>query len=415
VDTLNYRITILGGEKMPTTLLERFGRKLRIGMVGGGLDSVIGETHRFAFNLDGMYELVAGCLSIDNEIAQTSARQLFINPERSYTDYVQMANEEASRDDGIDVIVNCTPPNLHLPVAQTFLDKGIHVISEKPLTHNIEDSIRLRDVVRKSDKAFILTHCYTGYPLVREMKSMVCEGKLGKIRMVDAEFSCGAPGVALEEPIRSKRHWHSLPEIAGKESMLGEMGSHAHNLACFILDSNVSEVMADLSIHAEHREVFDNAYLNVKFENDAIGRIWNSYVAIGRMHGLSIRVIGEKGALNWFEEEPEYLWYYPLGKAAIRYERGLDELSPLGLGGNRIRPGHPEGYLAAFAVIYKDAANYIISKELGMSLKELEETQGFPFCLPTVEDGFHTIELIDSARKSNDKGNIWIDTKSATN
>src|SRR6185312_5735715 len=215
-------------------LLERLGRRLRLGMVGGGADSVIGATHRIAFRLDGAYDLVAGAMSIDPEIAVRTGRMDLLEPDRIYTDFAAMAEREAERADGIDVVVIATPPQIHFEVARTFLERGIHVICEKPLTRTAEEAQRLVDAVAGSGRLFLLTHTYTGYPMVREARALVRGGALGRVRMIEGEFASGDPGLAVEPDDPARRHWNLRPESMGRAVMLGEIGSHLHNLAGYI-------------------------------------------------------------------------------------------------------------------------------------------------------------------------------------
>lgn len=386
---------------MSDTLLTRFGRRLRIGLVGGGRDSVIGRTHLLAMRADGYYDLVAGAMSIDPEMAQASARAELIAPERTYTDYRDMAQREAAREDGIDVVAIATPPQLHFAVAKEFLERGIDVICEKPLCRDLDEALRLKEIVRQQDRLFCLTHCYTGYPVVRHAREMVMSGELGRIRLIEGELCAGDPGVSVEPADPAKRHWRFRAASMGKGTILGEVSSHAHHIVSYVTGLAVTEVSAELSTFVERREVYDNAYVTARFENGARGRIWGSYVAAGNDHGLSFRIFGEKGGLTWIQEDPEVLWFKPIGGAAIRLARGYDFLSPAAAAATRLRPGHPEGYALAFANLYSDFAQAVMSKRLGLP------HEPFSARVPGIDAGVAVMALIDAAVKSNEEQGAW--------
>jgi predicted dehydrogenase len=375
-------------------LLERFGRRIRIGMVGGGVDSVIGSTHRMGMRLDGLYELVAGAMSIDPEIALQSARGDLLAPERSYTDYRVMAEQEANRPDGIDAVVIATPPQTHLDAARVFIERGIHVLCEKPMTATAAEAELLVQHVGNSDVLFALNHCFTGYPLVREARALVAAGAIGRVTLVDMDFPCGEEGVAREPADPAHRHWRFRADAMGPAAILGELGTHAHHMAYYVTGLDVETVSARLSTIANGREVYDNAYLTLELEGGATGRIWNSYVAIGNQHGLGFRIFGEDGGLIWRQEEPEVLWHQQLGVPARRIDKGLDGLSDASLQATRFRPGHPEGYALAFATMYRDFGRGLIAKQLG------EDPEPFIRALPTVADGLRTLRLYEAAERS---------------
>jgi predicted dehydrogenase len=373
---------------MSVPVIERLGRRIQLGMVGGGADSIIGETHRIAFRIDGLYELVAGALSIDPAIAAASARAELLDPERSYLDYRTMAEREAQREDGIDAVVIATPPQTHLEIALEFLRHGIHVICEKPMTSTAAEAQQLADAVAASDRLFVLTHCYTGYPMVRQAREMVRAGALGAVRLVEAEFAGGDPGVAREPENPAQRHWRFRAASMGEAAILGEVGSHAHNIAEYVTGRRARRVAARLDTIAARREVYDNAYLTVEYEGGAVGRLWSSYVAVGSEHGLSFRIFGDDASLEWRQEESEVLWHRALGGPATALTRGSDGLASSSLRSTRFRPGHPEGYALAFANLYRDFAMRIAGER---------DEDGL---LPTAEDGLATLRLIEAAARS---------------
>ena len=378
--------------------LVRFGRRIRVGLVGGGLDSIVGTTHRLALRADGLYELVAGAMSIDPDVARATGRSDLLAPDRIYVDYREMAAREAARDNGIDVVVVATPPNLHLDVARAFLEHGVDVVCEKPATASAAEARELAWAATEADRLFVLTHCYTGYPMVRQARAMVQAGTLGRIVIAEAEIATGDPGLARVPNDPDTAHWNQRPDAMGKAVILGEVGSHAHQLVRYVVGSDVRQVSAQLHIVSAGREVYDNAYLTVELDNGAIGRLWSSYVATGNEHGLAFRVYGTEGALLWRQEESEILWHQRFGASAIRLSRGLPELTDVSLWATRLRPGHPEGYVLAFANLYRDFGHAFLARALGEPHEELMAL------LPGVEDAVATLELIEAAERSHDAG-----------
>ena len=386
---------------MSDDLLRSFGRRLRLGLVGGGRDSVIGRTHLVALRADGFYDLVAGAMSVDPEIARSSARAELMAEDRIYTDYRDMAQKEAARADGIDAVVIAAPPQLHFPVAAEFLSRGIDVVCEKPLCRDYAEALRLKELIRKHERLFCLTHCYTGYPMVRQARAMVAAGALGRIRLIEGELCAGDPGVSTEPDDPAKRHWRFRAASMGKGAILGEVASHAHHIVSYVSGLDALEVSAELTTFADRREVYDNSYVTVRFAEGARGRIWGSYVAAGNDHGLSFRIFGEKGGLTWVQEEPEVLWHKPIGAPAIRLARGYDMLAPDAAEATRFRPGHPEGYALAFANLYSDFAKAQMAKALGRPY------QAFMDRIPGIEDGVKVMALIDAAVRSQEDRGLW--------
>ena len=383
--------------------LPSFGRRLRIGLVGGGADSVIGRTHLLAMRVDGLYELVAGSMSIDATIAAKSAARELIVPERCYRDYREMAEREAKRKDGIDVVAIATPPQTHQSIAETFLRHGIDVICEKPMTRDLAEAKALARTVAATGRLFCLTHCYTGYPMVREARAAVLAGLIGRVRLIESELSAGDPGVAREVADPAKRHWRFRRESMGPAALLGEVGSHAFNLTTFITGLRATAVSAHMATIAQAREVFDNAYLTLRYEKDVQGRLWASYVAAGNDHGLWFRIFGDQGSLTWHQEDAEYLWHKPIGGAAVRLARGYDALSSDSLAGTRLRPGHPEGYVLAFANLYAEFAAALIAKRLS------QPYDAYLRLVPGISDGMAVMAMIEAAQRSHDGNAVWAD------
>lgn len=380
-------------------LIERFGRRVRLGLVGGGLDSVIGHTHLLALRADGLAEVAAGALSIDPLTAQASARALLLPPDRSYPSWQEMLEGERNRPDRIDAAVVITPPQFHAEIAEAFLSAGIHVLCEKPMAASAGEAERLAVSVAGSRQLFALTHCYTGYPMVREARELVRSGALGEVRLVEGQFAAGDTGVLREPADPAARHWRFRQSTMGKASVLGEVGSHAHNIVEYVTGQRVTEVSsAQLSTIAARREVYDNAYLTVRFSGGAVGRLWSSFVAAGNEHGLEFRIYGDEGSVHWRQEDPEYLWLLRSGEPAQRIARGTDGTGDASRAATRVRPGHPEGYLMAFATIYRDFCHAVIRTGLG------EDASGEMALLPTAEDGLSTMRLIAAAVAAHDSG-----------
>lgn len=382
-------------------LLPRLGRRLRLGMVGGGADSVIGRTHLMALRVDGLYDLVAGAMSIDPTIAAESAARELISPDRSYYNFREMAERESQRAEGIDVVTIATPPQTHQAIAEAFLTRGIDVICEKPMTRDIAEAQALAKTVAKTGRLFCLTHCYTGYPMVREARAAVRAGLIGHVRLIETELSAGDPGVARENANPERRHWRFRRESMGRAALLGEVGSHAFNLATYITGLRATAVSANMATVAQRREVYDNAYLTLRFEDGAQGRLWASYVAAGNDHGLWFRIFGDEGSLTWHQESPETLWHKPIGGAAVRLSRGYDSLSADSLAATRLRPGHPEGYVLAFANLYAEFAVALTARRLELPHHTYLRN------LPGIHDGLAVMAMIDAAERSHDREGAW--------
>jgi predicted dehydrogenase len=371
-------------------------------MVGGGEGSIIGDTHMLALRADGLCELVAGALSSRPDVARSSAARQMIAPDRAYVDYNAMAEAESARSDRIDAAIIATPPNSHLVIAKAFLERGIDVICEKPMTRDAVEAKELAKLVIATGRLFCLTHCYTGYPMVRQARAMVSGGAIGAVRMIEVEFCPGEPGTALEPEDPLKRHWRFKIGSMGKAAILGEVGTHAYNIATYITGRRAERVSAVLNTFAARREVYDNAYLTVQFESGAQGRLWSSYVASGNDMGLSLRIFGEHASLSWRQEDPEYLIHKPIGKPAVVLARGDQGMTEPAASVARFRAGFPEGYGLAFANLYTDFASAIIARDLGIRYTQyLTE-------LPNVEDGLEGMRMIAAAVQSHEKNGDWI-------
>lgn len=375
-------------------------RRLRLGMVGGGQGAFIGAVHRIAARIDDHYELVAGALASDPDRAKASAAELHIPPDRAYGNFEEMAQAERARDDGIDVVSIVTPNHVHYPVAKTFLEAGIHVICDKPLTTNLADAEALAALVDDTDLVFGLTHNYTGYPMVRHAREMVQAGDLGRIRVIQAEYPQDWLSTKLEDSGLKQAEWRTDPARSGPAGSVGDIGTHAYNLARFITGLTVDEIAADLHTFVEGRQLDDNAHILLRFSGGAKGMLWSSQVSPGNENALRIRVYGEKGGLEWAQENPNILIHNPLGEAPRQITRGGHGAGDNAAAATRIPPGHPEGYLEAFAQLYTEIAEQIRRRKDGHSDTSL---------VPTVADGVDGVRFISRAVESSEKGGNWIE------
>ena len=374
---------------------------IRLGMVGGGQGAFIGGVHRIAARMDGEFELVAGALSSDPARAAASAAELGLDPERSYASFAEMAKAEAKRPDGIEAVSIVTPNNMHFPPAKVFLEAGIHVICDKPLTSTLADAKKLAALVEKSGKVFVLTHNYTGYPMVRQAREMVEKGVLGDIRVVQVEYPQDWLTEKVEDTGAKQAVWRTDPKQSGAGGAVGDIGTHAYNLARFVTGLQLDTLAADLTSFVKGRPLDDNVNVLLRFKGGAKGMLWASQVAPGHENGLKLRVYGTKGGLEWTQADPNYLWYTPFGEPKRLITRG-----GAGSGGaasrvTRIPPGHPEGYLEGFANIYAEAARAIRAarRKGGKVPKDV--------VFPTVEDGVEGVAFIEACVKSSSKNGAW--------
>jgi predicted dehydrogenase len=374
-------------------MTEASKRRLRLGMVGGGEGAFIGEVHRFAARLDDHYELVAGVLSSQSDKAERSAQALGIT--RSYVDFEEMARQESEREDGIEVVSIVTPNHLHAPVAMAFLKRGIHVICDKPLTATLEEAEALYQAAEASQAQFLLTHNYSAYPMVREARAMVKAGKLGNIRSIQVEYVQDWLTEPLEQTGNKQATWRSDPAQSGIAGCMGDIGSHAYQLACFVANTQAKEVLADLSSWGEGRQLDDEANILMRFKNGAKGSLWASQVAPGNENALSLRIYGDKAGIEWRQESPNELIYSVLGEPSQRLRRGNSYLSDAATSVSRIPSGHPEGYLEAFANLYAEFAEQLLSSTFNPDL-------------PTLATGLHGMRFISASVLSSQRNGQWV-------
>lgn len=377
-------------------------RRLRLGMVGGGQGSFIGPVHRIAARIDDRYDFVAGALSSDPARARASGAELFLAPDRCYADFDAMARAEAARPDGIDAVAIVTPNHLHFPAAKAFLEAGIHVICDKPLVHTVAEAEALADLVRRTGLVFVLTHNYSAYPMIRQARDMVADGALGRIRVVQVEY----PQDWLTEPVeatgRKQAVWRTDPARSGAGGSLGDIGTHAFQLAEYVSGLTCAAVAADLSSFVPGRRLDDNVHVLMRYDGGARGMLWASQVAPGQTNALHLRLFGEKGGLEWFQERPETLLFTPYGEPTRTLLRGGPGTGPAASHASRVPGGHPEGYLECFAQIYCDAAE-LIHAALDRRAPAAEAR-----ALPTVGDGVRGVRFIHAAVESSRRDAAWV-------
>ncbi|WP_164661322.1 Gfo/Idh/MocA family protein [Tropicibacter sp. Alg240-R139] len=378
--------------------MSEFQRPIRLGMVGGGNDAFIGAVHRIAARIDGQFDLVAGALSSTPTKAQASGDALGLAPDRTYDDFKSMAIREARLKDGIEAVAIVTPNYVHMAAAREFLKRGIHVICDKPLTSTMTDARKMAQAVEKSDALFVLTHNYTGYPLIRQAREMVAAGDLGNIRVVQVEY----PQDWLTEPEDNKQaDWRTDPARSGAGGSTGDIGTHAFNLACFVTGLTPESLCADIQSFVEGRQVDDNAHVMLRFQEGARGMLWCSQVAPGNENGLKLRVYGTKGGIEWEQENPNVMRHTEFGEPTRLLTRagagGVGQLEHL----VRTPGGHPEGYLEGFANIYLEAATCIRDKQAGRYTED-------DSVLPGLKEGLMGMRFIDACVRSSARDAAWI-------
>ncbi len=384
------------------TVLEILGRRLRLAVVGGGPGSFIGGIHRMAARIDDRYEIAAGVLSSDPVRSVSRGREIGIPEGRVYPDVGEMLEKEMTRSDGADVVAVMTPNDTHFEYSSAALDAGFNVICDKPMTNTVEHARILHDKVKKSGKIFCLTHNYTGYPMVRQARAMVSAGDLGIIRLIQVEYVQG--GKADEnrsDPVAGSRAWRFDPSRGGPSLVMGDIGTHAHNLVRFITGLEVTEVCAETGAIVPERKVDDYAGALLHLENGARGSFWVTQAAAGVENSLRIRVSGTKGSLEWLQEIPQILTFKPIGRPAeIRTPNGPGTY-PLAARSSRIVAGHPEGFPESFANIYSDAADAIAFRIAGKTPDPLV------MHFPDSGDGLAGVMFVDAVIRSSRNNSSW--------
>jgi len=379
-------------------------RKLRMGMVGGGRGAFIGGVHRMAANLDGKIELVAGCFSSDPEKSRLSGEDFFLDPSRVYTSYEEMAQKEAAlpADKRIDFVSIVVRNNLHVPVATAFLKAGINVICDKPLALSLAEAKEFAEVVKKSGKVFALTHNYTGYPMVKEARAIVKSGKLGRLLKIVAEYPQGYAASAFKEAAPSKiANWRMDPNVSGVSNCIGDIGSHAENLARYITGLEIEELAAELTTFIPGRNLDDDGNILVRYEQGVKGILYASQVSSGDENNLNIRVYGTEGSIEWHQEHPNELIVKWLDKPRETWRRGNSYNGPEAAGVTRLPFGHPEAFIEAFANVYLAAGEAIRDEVQG----KFPRPEGYDF--PTVDDGVAGMAFIEAAVTSSKNNAAW--------
>ena len=376
-------------------------RKLRMGMVGGGPGAFIGPVHRIAAELDGKIELVAGAFSQSAERSRAAAATYRIDPERAYPDYRQMIEGEKKRADGIDFVAIVTPNHLHLPVAEAALAAGIAVMSDKPATATLDEALKLAEVVAKCDLPYGLTHTYAGYSMVREARAICAAGKLGRIRKVAVEYFQGWLSLPIESGGHKQAEWRTDPARSGKGGAIGDIGTHAFHLLEYVSGMQVTAINATLRTVVADRKLDDDCNAFLKMNNGAAGTLACSQVAAGEMNELRLRIYGERGGLEWRQQDPNRLIVKWLDKPEETYHAAAGYLGSDALAVARTPSGHPEGYLEAFAVLYGEFADALTAWKQG-------NAHSLPATLPGIEAGVRGMRFIDRAIESNGKQG-WVD------
>lgn len=377
-------------------------RRIRLGMVGGGQGAFIGAVHRIAARLDDEYEFCAGALSSEPARALASAQELGLAADRSYGSYAEMASSEAARDDGIEVVAIVTPNHTHYAIAMAFLAAGIHVICDKPMTVTVEEAESLQDAAQKAGRILAVTYNYTGYPMVRQAKAMIERGDLGVIRVVQVQYAQDWLSEPIESDGQKQAAWRTDPAKSGAGGCIGDIGTHAYHLACFVSGLKLKALCADLSAFVDGRRLDDNAHLLLRFAGGAKGMLWASQVAVGNENNLQLSVYGDKGGLAWRQEQANEITFTPLGEAPRQITRGGPSAMAEAESATRIPAGHPEGYLEAFATVYSDVAAAIRTARDS-------KAPAANALFPTGEDGKAGVAFVEAAVRSSAAGGVWVE------
>ena len=382
-------------------VVEALGRRLRLAVIGGGPGSFIGEVHRAAARLDDRYRIVAAALSSDAERGRAAALRIGVPAERAYGSGAELIDREAARTDGADVVAVMTPNDTHREYSVAALQRGFDVICDKPLANSLGDALAVAQAVRDTGRVFALTHNYTGYPMVRQARAMVAAGQLGEIRLVQVEYVQGGNAGGPAGPAR----WRFDPARSGPSLILGDIGTHAHHLVCYVAGVELDAVSADVGAIVPGRRVDDYAGVLLRFTGGARGCLWATQAAAGVESSLGFRISGARGTVEWHQDRANELRFLPLdGPAQVRTRNGPGTL-PLSARGSRIGKGHPEGFHEGFANIYADAAEAIAARRSGRAADPLA------LHFPTVEDGARGVRFVEAALASSNAGGRWIDCR----
>lgn len=375
--------------------------RLKWGLIGGGEGSQIGATHRIAAQLDGALQLAAGALDIDAIRARDYAARLGIPKDRAYGNWHEMLDGEKSRSDPVDLVTVATPNSSHFEITRAFLLAGFDVLCEKPLTMAVEEAEEIVRTAKETGRVCAVNYGYSGYALARHARAMVARGDLGKIRVVFAEFAHGHHANAADAD-NARVRWRYEPQLAGVSSVLADAGIHALHLACFITGQQVESLSADFVSTIPVRQLEDDALIAFRMSGGTVGRLWTSAIAVGRMHGLTVQVYGEKGGLRWQQEQPNQLYWTPVGGTTSVLERGVAGLSPEADRASRVTVGHAEGFFGAFGNIYADIAEILLAR------RESRAPNPLALSYPTAEDGLRSIAAVHAAASSAKAHGAWV-------
>lgn len=373
--------------------------RLRYGMVGGGPGAFIGEVHRRAARLDNKVKLVAGSFSRDYEKTLITGKELGLAEDRLYEDFQEMAAREADREDGIDFVSITTPNHTHHKIAKTFLENGINVLCDKPVTTTPAEAEELQEMINQTGALFCVSYTYSGYPMVKEARRLIKQGELGDLRVIMGEY----PQEWLAEPADNKQaSWRTNPDQAGISNCMGDIGSHIEHTVSYMTGCEIKKLSANLDIFVEGRELDDNGEVMVKYADGVSGMYWASQVAIGNDNGLKIRVFGSKGSLEWYQENPNQIKFTRLHQAPQYLSRGHEYLGDAAKANTRIPAGHPEGYIEAFANIYSNFAEAVQAK------KEQGNIDPAEFDYPKLEEGLRGVKFVEKCVKSAQEDSKWM-------
>ena len=378
--------------------------KLTWGLIGGGAGSQIGPAHRLGARVDGLFDFAAGALDHRPEEGRAFGRSLGLAPDRAYGDWREMLAGETARPDRIDLVTVATPNATHFEITRAFLDAGFDVLCEKPMTMTVAEGEEIVRLARRTGRICAVNYGYTGYALVRQMRAMVARGDLGAVRMVVAEFAHGHHADAADAD-NPRVRWRYDPAQAGVSAQFADCGIHALHMASFVLNQQAARLSADIVSCIPSRVLEDDAQVNLRFDSGAVGRLWTSSIALGRQHGLTLQVFGEKGGLRWAQEQPNQLFWTPLGGRLQVIERGEAGLSPEAERASRVTVGHAEGMPLAFANIYKDLAEAIAARKQGRAADPAADL------FPRAEDGLRSMAAVHAVAESGAAGGVWVEAR----
>ena len=373
-------------------------KKIRIGFIGGGANSFIGYTHRLAARFDNRFDFVAGVFSKDIKKSISFGTSLGLEKDRCYKNYKEMALKESQRDDGIEALGIMTPSGDHYKIAKPFIENKVHIVCDKPLTATIKDAEKLKKLVEKNKIIFALTHNYSSYPMLREAKEIIKKGKIGNINLINVEYPQGYTVDVKKKNEKKTLKWRLDKNLSGPSMILSEIGTHAYHLLRYVTGLEVDELSAEVNSLSSEITVDDNAFVIMRMNNSARGMIWVSSAATGGENGLKIRVFGNKGAVEWFQDDPNNLKFTEINKPLKIITRASSSVSKFSLTSSRLAAGHPEGFFEAFANIYTEFAEAIHKKIFKKS----------EFTFPNIEDGLRGIKFVFTAKKSSNNNAKWL-------